>query len=42
MGALANAGGNAITALSANVRRVVTTIDSKDKAVVLPDRSAGV
>src|SRR5262249_14317839 len=37
MGALANAGGNAIMALSANVRRVVTTIDSKDKAVVLLD-----
>src|SRR5262249_57506715 len=35
--ALANPGGNAIMALSANVRRVVTTIDSKDKAVVLLD-----
>src|SRR5262249_31077196 len=35
--ALANPGGNAIMALSADVRRVVTTIDSKDKAVVLLD-----
>src|SRR6266699_1260346 len=35
--ARANAGGNAIMALSADVRRVVTTIDSKDKAVVLLD-----
>src|SRR5262245_58549292 len=34
---LANPGGNAIMALSADVRRVVTTIDSKDKAVVLLD-----
>src|SRR5258707_14315280 len=32
-----NAGGNAIMALCADVRRVVTTIDSKDKAVVLLD-----
>src|SRR5256714_10039190 len=35
--ARANAGGNAIMALSADVRRVVTTIDSNDKAVVLLD-----
>src|SRR6516164_5670278 len=35
--ARANAGGNAIMALNADVRRVVTTIDSKDKAVVLLD-----
>src|SRR5437870_13920157 len=35
--ARANAGGNAIMALSADVRRVVTTIDTKDKAVVLFD-----
>src|SRR5438552_2196209 len=35
--ARANAGGNAIMALSADVRRVVTTIDRNDKAVVLLD-----
>src|SRR5262245_59777257 len=35
--AFANAEGNAIMALSAADRRVVTTIDSKDKPVVLLD-----